>query len=113
MRIGFLLTHPPHTREYDQCMNLIQENMEQGNDISIFADVEGVVGGVADQLKVAHPELYGLNDLIQKGVDVTLCRVCLIERGIHEQPNVVTWARLGDLGDLSTMVANCDKIISL
>lgn len=113
MKIGFLVTHGPGSEQFAEFERQVEAELGAGNEVSIFADVDGVMGGLLEKDAVGRKPLTGLNSLIHRGVDVTLCRVCLVHRGIHEEPNVVTWARLGDLGDLSSLISTSERIVSL
>ncbi len=62
--------------------------------------------------RAAHASLEGLLvDLVEKGVDVTLCGTCCRTRGLQEA-DLVDGVAVGTIHDFSRVLRDCDKVIS-
>ena len=98
----------------DQVYEIAQAALRKGHTVNIFIMMDGVYNPITSQS--GKPlNLFTiskkLEDLINKGVKVTACRVCMELRGIEEKmfPNGLD---IGGIFDLSEMIANSDVVIN-
>ena len=122
MDIGFLLTHAPDSEAFQTLCAEADHELSVGNHVSVFVDADGMAEGVVDPeaylrplssaMKGAARKPLGLEDLMDRGAHVTLCRTCAQDRGLFTDPTLIR-ANLGDYEALSSMVGRVDRFISL
>ena len=81
--------------------------------VEIFLMGDGVWAARAGQdPRGAHASLQQMiEDLLEKGVDVTCCGTCCTTRGLTES-DFVPQVRLGTIHDLAAATARSDKVVS-
>ena len=123
MHTAILLTHPPGTGEFTRLREAVDRELRKGHEVGIFVDVDGVVDGLVAQDEFFRPlsvslarkrdqKHQTLDDLIERGARVTICRVCARKRSLFPEGTSMQ-AHLGDYGDLSELLARADQVISL
>lgn len=123
MEVAFLLTHPPGTEEFGRLRTDVDRELRAGNEVGIFVDVQGVVDGLVVQDEFFRPLAASLarkreqrhetlDDLMERGARVTICRVCARKRSLYPE-GASMQARLGDYGDLAELLARAERVISL
>lgn len=98
----------------DQVYEIAQAALRRGHKVNIFIMMDGVYNPITSQsgkpLKMSTvSEKFA--DLIDKGVKITSCRVCMELRGVEEKmfPNGLD---IGGIFDFSDMIANSDVVIN-
>jgi tRNA 2-thiouridine synthesizing protein D len=98
----------------DQVYEIAQAALRKGHKVNIFIMMDGVYNPITSQsgkplnlITISEK----LEDLINKGVKVTACRVCMELRGVEEKlfPKGLD---VGGIFDLSDMIANSDVVIN-
>lgn len=112
MRVAFLLTHAPGAPEFLRFGDEVEKAVSQGDQVDVFADVEGVTAALVGR-DPDGPAVDGvLEGLVKRGVRLLVCRVCARTRGLHRGKEVLDGGHVGDLGDLSRLIGDADKVMS-
>ena len=82
-------------------------------DLRLFMMSDAVTVGLPGQtaLESGAGLQFMLETLIEKGVQIRLCRTCAFARGIAELP-LITWLAIGTLPELAKWTLAADKVIT-
>ena len=111
-----LLCDSPFQHEsVDHATELSKAARRRGHDVSIYLMMDGVYNPLTSQSGEPfniRSVSERLAELIEEGVKISTCRVCMEIRGIQEDamPDGVD---VGGIFDLSEMVAESDIVVSL
>lgn len=111
MRVAFLLTHAPGAPEYLSFSDEAEKAVSRGEQVDVFADVDGVTAALVAKAGEEAPE-GALEALVKRGARLMVCRVCARSRGLHRGKEVLPGGRVADLGDLSRIVGDADRVVS-
>lgn len=112
MHVGFVVTHGPPAEEFARFEEAVRKEMAAGHRVEVFADVDAVLAGLETRGEAPVVESL-LAALARDGARVTVCRVCARNRGLHRGKVLAGGVSSGDLGELSRLVANADRMVCL
>lgn len=98
MKLGILLTTPPSHQNTRSIIQLSRAAREQGHEVGIFMMADGVYN-------ILHQPFL---DLVDDGVELSLCAHNAIQRGLDRVPDVL-W---GSQYDLAVLTDNCDRFLA-
>lgn len=115
-QVLYVLTHRPGTAAFADGLRGASQCLDAGHQVLVFADVDAVEGGFeraagSDDLTVSA-ELPALAGLATRGACIVVCRVCAAQEGLVGQAGLLPGARMGDLGDLSSLLAVADEVVT-
>lgn len=98
MRVLFVITSSPFSKDYNTVMNLVERLSKNGHEVHIFLSGNGVY-------YLIRPEANMLSTL---GVKVHFCAHSAHQRGVERLPD---WAQSSSTYNLSQMIGRFDKVI--
>lgn len=111
-----LLCDSPFQHEsVDHATELSKAARRRGHDVSIYLMMDGVYNPLTSQSGEPfnmRSVSERLAELIEEGVKISTCRVCMEIRGIQED-TMPDGVDVGGIFDLSEMVAESDVVVSL
>ena len=110
----FLCDSPFQHESVDQAYELAQAALRKGHIVNIYLMMDGVYNPITSQNGAAintRSISEKLSELIEKGVRVTACRVCMEIRGVQETM-LPKGFDTGGIFDLSEMIADSDVVVN-
>ena len=111
----FLSDSPFQHESVDHAVEISEASLEKGHEVNIFLMMDGVYNPVASQNGEPFqltPAYERLGSLMERGVRVSCCRVCMELRGVAHE-SLADGADMGGIFDLSEMAEESDAILSL
>lgn len=115
-KLLILLSDSPFQHEtVDHAVEISEAALEKGHEVNVFLMMDGIYNPVASQngepFRVTSAS-ERLGSLVERGVRVSCCRVCMELRGVAHE-SLVKGVDMGGIFDLSEMVEESDVILSL
>ena len=115
MKLTIQTMVPPYTYEdLDTAIKISEAALAKGHEVSLFLFCDSVlaVNSKVKPIRIDRSIPKKLEELIQKGLDVNICGICMDYRGVTEDM-VIEGAKSSGLPELAALVANSDRFISL
>jgi hypothetical protein len=107
VNVALVLTEGPGSARLERLYAAADEALRAGDQVVVFADVEGVKAMQGTQ----REEIHDLSVLQSRGANVMLCRFCTLRQGLDLDPVVLATARTGDMDDLSRILSWADRVV--
>jgi len=114
VEIGFLLRTAPYTYEnLDTAYHLAGAALDAAHRVRIFLYEDSVVAASAHiQSGGERNVALRLQELAQRGAEITACATCCRFRGIRRE-DLVAGTRFGGMIALARMADECDRVVTL
>jgi sulfur relay (sulfurtransferase) complex TusBCD TusD component (DsrE family) len=115
-KLGFLLKSGPFTSSRgDNFFELANAALDKGVQVFAYLDLDGVLHSVETQrsLEVLGLPKDKISELITKGATIYLCSTCLNERGLTDPDLLVEGVKIGNMENLSTILGEVDRMVTL
>jgi uncharacterized protein involved in oxidation of intracellular sulfur len=114
-KILIIVHAPPYGSE--RCLSALRlatalAGRDDKPDVRIFLMSDATVLGLPNQIDGAGNGLQGMvEQLVDQGVDIRLCRTCALARGLGELP-LIPGTAIGTLVELAEATVQADKVIT-
>ncbi len=115
-KLGILLTTGPFQFEnWETAASIADAAVAKGHEVSFFYYLDGVYNPIKYQ---TFPDLAVMPKdrvaaLVEKGVKVTACGICVNARGLEKGKDFIDGVKVGGLPDFAEIVGESDALITL
>lgn len=115
-KIGFIMKSGPYSSNRHEILyQLADAAVKKEHEVSIFLDLDGVLLAVNTQSSLEQLELPKdrIQDLVEKGINVYICKVCLDARGLNKPDMLIKGVKTGNMDNLTKMINDMDRLVTL
>ncbi|MDQ7821991.1 MAG: DsrE family protein [Candidatus Eremiobacteraeota bacterium] len=114
--LGFVMKSGPYSSaRLETLARLALAAREKGVKVTVFLELDGVFNSLKDQLSREALTLPKdrIAEMAEKGVVFYLCSTCSAERGVHDLDLHVEGMKVGNMENLSAILGEADRVITL
>lgn len=108
-----MFSPPMQSQDLDTMYELANAAVEEGHEVTVFFDLEATYSLMAIQSSAnKNTPIRKLTQLIQKGIQLLVCRESARLRGIDVKHNLIKGVIESSLGKLAELMEEYDRIIT-
>ncbi|MFP4496838.1 MAG: DsrE/DsrF/TusD sulfur relay family protein [Vulcanimicrobiota bacterium] len=115
-KFAFVLNKSPFVGEYIETLyGLACAALKKGHKVFIYLNNDAVYGSIKNQIGLNGEKTPKemLNELTQHGAEVMCSRIHMQARGFNTSKTFLEGLKTGGLSDLSEILSDYDKVVSL